>query len=86
MYLLNKMEVYSYQELFKIINTQNEKENKNKKKEEPSYYQGLASSLFRTINNPTSQNLTNTLNISLNTNKKEIKTPDDISKYVYKHQ
>jgi hypothetical protein len=83
MYFLIKMEIYSYNELFNLIKEQMEQD--KTKKKAPSYMENLLSSGLRTVNNPTLQNLNNTGNIFLNSNKREIK-PDDRSKYIYLHQ
>lgn len=75
-----ELKTYTYNELFELIKTQQEKEEKEKKGKS-SQSEILINESIRTINNPTSQNIKNIFNILLNT-KKEEKT-DDRTKYVY---
>lgn len=72
-----ELKTYTYNELFELIKTQQEKEKKGKS----SQSEILINESIRTINNPTSQNIKNIFNILLNTKKEE--KSDDRTKYVY---
>jgi len=73
---------YSYNQLYELIRQQTEKENKEKKKKDPSYGEEVGENLFRFFSGPTSQNLDSLLSTAIQgqTKKGEL---EDRSKYIH---
>jgi len=80
---------YSYEELFDLINKQKEMEKRDKEargivEPQPTTMDRFLNEGLRTLNNPTTQNLTNTMNILINPEEKNKIEPDNRLNYIYR--
>lgn len=80
---------YSYEELFNLINKQMEKEKRERQMKgivepQPTSMDRFLNEGLRAINNPTTQNLTNAMNVLINPTETTEIEPENRLNYIYR--